>query len=72
LHPEKFSNTRREAPSAVGASNGGAPMRKKNDKSYENLPAEAKKACDKLVTQMKSHKKPFTREEYVANYEWPE
>lgn len=70
--PEKFGmNTRRQAPSVVGSSNG-APPRPKNEKSYDNLPAEAKKACDKLVVQMKSHKKPFTRDEYVANYEWPE
>jgi len=71
LYPEKFANTRREAPSAVGSSNGVA-ARKKNEKSYENLPPEAKKACDKLVLQMKGHKKPFTRDEYVADYEWPE
>jgi hypothetical protein len=71
LYPEKFANTRREAPSAVGSSNGVAP-RKRNEKSYENLPPEAKKACDKFVLQMKGLKKPFTRDEYVAGYEWPE
>jgi hypothetical protein len=67
--PEKFGNPRREAASAVSGSNGVTP-RRPAAKSYENLPAEAKKACDKIVAQFKGHKKPFTREEYVANYDW--
>lgn len=33
--------------------------------SYDNLPDDAKKACDRLVG-----KKHCTREEYVANYQW--
>ena len=36
-------------------------------RSYENLPAEAKAACDKYVKQ-----KLMTREEYVAEYDWSE
>lgn len=34
-------------------------------KSYENLPADAKAACDKYVKQ-----KLMTKEEYVAMYDW--
>jgi hypothetical protein len=80
LHPEKFGrtvttedagNARRAAPTAVGTSNG-APARQKNAHSFENLPPEAKKACDKQVKQMAHLKKPFTRDEYVSLYEWPE
>ena len=67
--PEKFSNPRRETPSAVAATN--APsQRRKSGHAYEDLPPEAKKACDKIVAQFKGHKKPFTRDEYVASYDW--
>lgn len=67
--PEKFDNPLRDAPSTVAASNGGTP-RKTNKRSYDNLPPEAKKACDKYVKQFAGDKKPFTREEYVATYAW--
>lgn len=33
--------------------------------SYENLPADAKEACDRFVAS-----KLMTKEEYLANYEW--
>lgn len=36
-------------------------------RSYENLPQEAKAACDKYVKQ-----KLMTRDEYVATYDWDE
>jgi hypothetical protein len=36
-----------------------------NKKSYENLPSEAKAACDKYVKQ-----KLMTKDEYVAMYDW--
>lgn len=34
-------------------------------KSYDNLPEEAKKACDRFVSQ-----KLMTREQYVSEYDW--
>ena len=37
----------------------------KGKKSYENLPSEAKAACDKFVKQGL-----MTREEYVKEFEW--
>ena len=45
-----------------------APSGKKNAKSYDNLPADAKAACDKFVKSgmIKS------REEYVSMYDWTE
>lgn len=65
--PEKFGNTRRDAAGAVltpgSTSNGRKPA-----KSYDNLPAEAKKACDKFVKTIKG----FTREQYVKDYDWTE
>ena len=36
-----------------------------NARSYDNLPPEAKAACDRFVRQ-----KLMTREEYVAEYDW--
>ena len=47
-----------------------APKKKGNGRSYEDLPAGAKAACDKLVKSMSGLKKPFTREDYCANYDW--
>lgn len=41
------------------------PASSSSKKTYENLPAEAKAACDKFVKQ-----KLMTREEYIAEYNW--
>lgn len=61
--PSKFENPRRnEAPAVEGSS--ASP--RKGGKSYADLPAEAKAACDKFVKQglIKS------RDEYVKSYDW--
>ena len=62
--PQFFKNARREEPPLVGASGdrrpGGA-----GKKTYADLPAEAKAACDKFVAQ-----KLLTREQYLADYDW--
>ena len=63
LYPEKFTNPKKNEPSEV---EGGRPSpSKKSKKSYEDLPADAKKACDEFVADgiMK-------KEDYVAMYEW--
>lgn len=61
--PEKFSNTRRNQASPVeGGGNGSTRTGKK---TYADLPAEAKKACDRFVAQ-----KLMTREQYLADYDW--
>lgn len=64
--PEKFG-MKRERPTPVegGAASRGATKAAK--KSYENLPADAKAACDKFVKQ-----KLMTADEYVAMYDWSE
>jgi len=63
VNPELFENPKKKEPAEV---EGGRPSpTKKSKKSYEDLPADAKKACDEFVAEglMK-------REEYVSMYEW--
>jgi hypothetical protein len=64
--PDRFENPAREGASTVATPSGGGSQRSSNKRSYENLPPEAKKACDKYVKTIPG----FKREEYVANYEW--
>lgn len=64
--PEKFGiNPEREGAAMVASPSGGSAP-KRNGKSYENLPAEAKKACDKFVRDIPG----YTKEKYVADYDW--
>ena len=61
--PDKFG--KRKTPSGQvesGSNQGNAP---KGKKSYDSLPEEAKKACDRFVKQGL-----MTREQYVADYDW--
>lgn len=69
--PEKFGNTRRDAPGSVLSPSSPNPGRR-SAKSYENLPPEAKKACDKFVKTMPPDRtgKRYTREDYVKDYDW--
>lgn len=63
--PEKFENERRTSAPAVSEGSG-APPRRGSGKTYENLPPDAKKACDKFVKTIPG----FTREEYCKTYDW--
>ena len=66
LYPEKFANSRRDGAAAVEfATDTGLP-KKRAEKAYDNLPSEAKDACNKFIARgyIKS------KEEYVANYDW--
>ena len=56
----KFGNQARNQPPAVG--DGGAPPAKRG-KSYRDLPADAKQACDKFV-----RKGIMTKEQYIKDY----
>lgn len=58
--PSKFENPNRRQPGAVEGS-GSAP--RKAGKTYSDLPADAKAACDDFVTR-----KLLTREQYVKDY----
>jgi len=62
----KFQNTRREQASTVeGVSETGIP-RRAGGKSYSDLPAEAKAACEKFEAKIPG----FTKEQYLKDYEW--
>lgn len=64
--PEKFGiNPARNGASTV-AEPGGAPRQRKSGKTYDDLPPEAKKACDKFVKTMPG----YTREKYCKDYDW--
>ena len=62
-YPEKFQNPKKSEPSEVEV--GRPSPTKKSKKSYEDLPPEARKACDEFVSEgiMK-------KEDYVNLYEW--
>lgn len=65
--PEKFGiNPLREGAAPVGTPSGQGAVRKSSKKTYDDLPAEAKHACDKFVKQIPG----YTREKYVAAYDW--
>lgn len=62
---DKFENPNREAATSVSASSSG-PRPRAAKHSYENLPPEAKKACDKFVKQIPG----FKVEDYVRDFDW--
>ena len=68
LHPEKFTNIRRDNVSSVESVSSETGLPKKgNSRAYENLPAEAKAQCDKWIKSGL-----LTKEQYVRDYEWEE
>ena len=65
--PEEFGiNPKRENAAAVSQPSGGAREPKKNGKTYENLPIEAKAACNKFIKTIPG----YTKEKYLAAYDW--
>jgi len=64
--PEEFRNKRQAQPNTVEA---GGELDTKNVKAhtYDNLPPDAKAACDRFVNSGFT-----TKEEYVATYDWDE
>jgi hypothetical protein len=63
--PGKFGKKTGGRGSPVESGSGRQGRASANAKSYDNLPEDAKNACDKFVKQ-----KLMTREEYVASYDW--
>ena len=63
--PHKFENPNRKASVTSGEDNGASPTPNKNSRTYENLPAEAKAACDRFVAA--GH---ITADDYIKTYEW--
>lgn len=65
--PEKFGiNPARENAASVATPSGQASGRKSGKKTYDDLPADAKQACDKFVRTIPG----YTREKYIADYDW--
>lgn len=63
--PQLFENpNRRRAASVEGANNGGGG--KRNGKTYSDLPAEAKRACDDFCATIPN----YTKEKYLKDYDW--
>lgn len=62
--PHKFENPNRQRSVVEDTQNRGGGNGKA--KTYENLPAEAKTACDRFVRTIPG----FTKERYVAEYDW--
>jgi len=60
---DKFENPNRTNHNAVES--GGRAHRPKGGKAYQDLPAEAKAACDRFVRRGLT-----TKEQYVQDYEW--
>jgi len=63
-YPEKFGNPRRESAGQVEGGNT-TQSRTTKKQSYNNLPQEARDACDRFVKQG-----IMSQEEYVKGYEW--
>jgi hypothetical protein len=63
-HPDKFINPARKTASVSSSSDGRSPSPTKK-KSYNDLPPEARQACDKFVKQ-----KLMTQEQYISEYDW--
>lgn len=62
--PEKFENPNRNQ-STVGSSSDNRSASTKRKKSYNDLPSEAKQACDRFVKQGL-----MTQEQYIKEYAW--
>lgn len=60
--PEKFGNPNREKASMT---EGSRPATKSGKKTYADLPAEAKQACDRFVKQGL-----MTKDQYIAEFDW--
>jgi hypothetical protein len=72
--PEYWSNTKRTNNPTVEGSGDAAVNRSGGKKSYADLPAEAKTACDKFAGKDgtgKSGSIPgYTRADYCKDYDW--
>lgn len=62
--PQKFENPNRDRSPAV-ESGGSTKVENSKEHKYENLPADAKVACDRYEKDGL-----ITKEDYVKNYEW--
>jgi len=64
--PNKFGKQNRGSPTnRVESGSGRTSRSSSNAQSYDNLPTDAKAACDRFVKQ-----KLLTREQFLADYDW--
>jgi len=63
--PDKFGKKKQSPSSRVESGSGRQSSSGGSAQSYDNLPPEAKAACDRFVKQ-----KLMTREAYVADFDW--
>ena len=63
--PHKFENPNRAKAAAVEGT-GNATSRKQKGKTYSDLPAEFKKACDEFVKTIPG----YTKEQYLKDVDW--
>jgi hypothetical protein len=65
--PAKFGKEKRTPGFSAESGSGRGKSSSGNAHSYQNLPTEAKAACDRFVKQ-----KIMTKEQYVQDYDWSE
>ena len=65
--PDKFENPKRKQAPPVGGAQRSAPS---GGKTFEDLPADAKAAFNDFKDMMKGIGKEYTKDDYLANYEW--
>lgn len=63
--PHKFETRR---PAGPESGRHGTPRKKSGGRTYEDLPSEAKRACDDFVRTIPG----FTKEKYLETYDWSE
>ena len=63
--PNKFGKSKTTPRSMVESGSGRQGRSSSNSQSYDNLPSDAKAACDRFVKQ-----KLMTREQYVSEFDW--
>ena len=68
LYPEKFENPRRTAPSAVTPSSEGGRSTRVDPRSFDALPADAKREFERYSKMLAGKGKPLTKEEWAASY----
>jgi hypothetical protein len=65
--PDRFKTGKeRKGPAVESGAGGRGGGGNRNAKSYDNLPSEAKAACDRFVKTIPK----YTREDYLAEYDW--
>lgn len=65
-YPHYFQNPNRDMPSAVNEGGEPASTRRTKARTYDNLPASAKDACERFIRMGMIN----SREDYLKSYEW--